>query len=466
MVDFTKLGRRGQRTLMDALREGVVNEGPAFRRALVNGADDAAVLLSGQMTTPVFNPAALPDAEDARLARDAGRAARNRLKRGSGSERDALTHGVGADHLERPVPQVNRVAKYLGTPARPVGKEAGLFETLDRPVELARTGAEIAGGVQMVTELVLPVVVAPVAGWVAGDRARQWLRKPGEYLNPQDKLAKGQMTPGGHLNNGMMFGFSAIAAYGMARGFSQNLDSLRHMYAEMTGTRAENVSTLGLLTSGDAPELVKQARGHLLREYIGRGAVQALSLGLIGRAMWNKKIMGMKEFLIPMGAGVGLDIVMGESALPFFAGVTNAHKAGQDIPPQAYAEFLLAADPDLKRRGAVGRRVAHALGVEYAAAHVSPTDILLKVEASLQAHKRGEKGGIDEDIQRVIAKAEAHQAKAPQAPAPSPAQPEARMAETSGGRKPRGERAVHGKYTRMIRQEQAQAAPAGGVTVS
>ena len=235
---------------------------------------------------------------------------------------------------------------------------------------------------------------------------------------------------------------------------------------------------MALLTSNNVPDLVKGARRHLLQENVSRGAVNLLSLGLIGRSMMRKKAMGFAEFLVPAGVGMGIDILMGESALPFFAGVANAHKAGEKIPAQAYGEFLMAASTELKNRGPLGKRVAMLIGEEAATTQIAPGVLLAEIEANLQAHKHGQKGAFDARIDRAIATAEKNKvvhgahAKLPtahiqvtnQAPA-QVVQPQVSMVDRIGvGNKQ--DIAAQGGFAKKVEQERAALGQgAMGVTV-
>ncbi len=440
---------------------------PQMRRAIVSGSDDVAAVLANPSLSPIapatFNPA-LIDGNDIDNARDAGKAASQRLKNGRAQrERDALKNGAGPEDLGQPVQPVNRVKEHFQ--GRQVGEEAAAFKLADPVMRVTETVASVAGGVTAVAELGLPLLGAGV-GLVGAKSAQTFLNKPNEYLNPKDMAdKKGHVSKGTHINNAMMAGFSAVAVYGVAKSASQGLSALDAMNEAMTGKK---LSTMALLTSSNVPDVVKQARSHFLKEHISRGAVNLLSLGLIGRSVIKKKAPSPPEFLIPMGIGMGIDILMGESALPFFAGVQNAHKAGQELPPQAYGEFLLAASQDLKRRGPIGKRVAMALGDEFAAEKASPAAIMVLIEESIQAHKQGKKGKLDERIDNVIAKAEMEKAAHHQAPqaalaAPQAAvqHPQASMVDKIGAAGKSRDINVKGKFTEKLKQEMA--APSLGV---
>ncbi|MBY0408100.1 MAG: hypothetical protein K2Q01_10445 [Rickettsiales bacterium] len=349
-----------------------------------------------------------------------------------------------------------------------VGDEGSFFKTADPLMNTVEKVATVAGIGQMVTDLAIPLA-SGAASKMGFKKTSEFIHKPVEYLNPKAKVEKGEMTLGGHINNVMMLGFAGISTYGVAKGFAQNVDSLKHMYSDMTGTPMDKISTMTLLTSNNVPEMVKQARKHLLAEHMSRGGLGLVNLGLVVRSILRKKSMGMVEFLVPMAAGFGIDFMMGNSVLPYYAGVANAHASGQAIPKEAYAEFLLEASADLKRRGPVGARVAGALGAEFAAENASPGAILKEIEATAKAHQQGQKGPMDARIDRALAAAEAAKkakAEGKQAQEPVAAKGEKSMVERIGaGGKPR-DIDVQGKFTGKLKQELTGAdMGAGRVTV-
>jgi hypothetical protein len=363
-------------------------------------------------------------------------------------------------------------SKNTGTNAAVVGDEGAVFKVTDPVVDgLSKTG-EMVGYATIATDMALPLV-GGAAGLVGLKGVKSTLNAPSKFLSEHGpglkKIGEGQRSLNTTIQDGLMLGFSAISAYGVAKGFSQNLDSLKHMYSEVTGVPPEKVSTIALLT-GKVPEVVAEARSHFLKEYVSRGAISAIGLGLIVRGM-RKGGVGLLEGLVPTFAGMGVDMLMGESALPYFAGVSNAHKAGQEIPGSAYAEFLMASSKELKSHGNVGRRVAMIMGDEYAKEKASPTQILREIEESLQAKKTGQKSKFDHRIEEILAKThmdqpqQAHGAQARGAHGQHEAGHGPSMVERVNGAKTR-DLEVKGKFTQKLKQEMTAQEPgiAPGIT--
>ncbi len=90
----------------------------------------------------------------------------------------------------------------------------------------------------------------------------------------------------GTLHSGIMYGsftaMGAVATFGVANSFFKKLESLKMMYADMTGKDIRDVSTISVI-SGDLPNMpraVAEARDHLLKEHSGRFLAQLVGFGL------------------------------------------------------------------------------------------------------------------------------------------------------------------------------------------
>lgn len=348
---------------------------------------------------------------------------------------------------------------HKGKAAPAVGDEGVVFHAVDPVMNGISTTGEMVGYGTLAADMALPLV-GGAAGLIGMKGVKATLNAPSKFMS-ETKVGKSGRTLNTTVQDGLMLGFSAISAYGVAKGFSQNLDSLKHMYAEVTGVPVEKVSTISLLT-GKVPEVVAEARSHFLKEYVSRGAISAAGLALIVRGI-RKGGVGLVEGLVPTFAGMGVDMLMGESALPYFAGVSNAFKAGQEIPPSAYAEFLMASSKELKSHGNVGRRVAMLLGDEYAQEKASPTQILREIEESLQAKKLGQKSKFDQRVDAILAKTHIDHPQAQLTHAGSHGHDAAAhhgpsMVERVHGAKPR-DMEVKGKFTQKLKQEMAAQEP-------
>ena len=245
----------------------------------------------------------------------------------------------------------------------------------------------------------------------------------------------------------------------MAKGFTQNLDALKHMYSDITGVPADKVSTMTIL-SGKVPDVMKEPRAHFIREHVIRGGINALGVGLIARAMFKGKAMGYIEGLAPVAASIGADALLGNSILPSYSGISNAQRNGQQLPAEVYTEFLMGASGELQRRGRMGHRMAILLGEEFAKENIKIPDLLKEIEASNQAHKHGKKAKFDERIEGLLATAEAQQKAAdaqrkvqPAAGAQAQLHSQKSMVERVNNSKGGKDIVVQGKHTSRLKQE-------------
>jgi hypothetical protein len=192
---------------------------------------------------------------------------------------------------------------------------------------------------------------------------------------------------GSTLMDGSFVLGSALGAYGVARSFSQKLDSLKEMEAAVTGKKVEDISTMAVLT-GNVPKVVAEARSHLIKEHGFRGLIEGAGLFLTARGFARGNIP-MKAFLIPQAASIGVDTLMGESPLlQVFKPINDAYKKHQTIAQETYAGLLLASSKELRDHGAVGEGIAMELA-SGAYAKADPAKILKDADSGeLMQHVR------------------------------------------------------------------------------
>jgi len=355
------------------------------------------------------------------------------------------------------------VVHYANRHREEVGKVDGPFDSLDPLVGVAEKGINYAFMGDLAVNIAAPMLLAPAVGLVSTS-AKNALLVPHKYFNPtqtEAQIEKGEHTLGTKINNGLMIGMSALSTYGVARSFSQQLNSLKHMYSDLTGVPIEKVSTMSLLT-GKVPHIMSEARSHLVKEHLARGAAQ------IGGLAWMIAVMGKKKpgtfeqmgsMMLPGFADMGINALMGDSVLPVYTGFANAYKSGQPIPAQDYAAFILAADHDLAKRK-VGKQVALEIGAEFANKKISPGEILREINDG-RFEKRIH-GLIEKDeaalAQKMALKAKAqheaqahkHEEKAHKHEAQTH-KPVSMVDKISGAHK--HERPTIGKFTKMVSEE-------------
>jgi len=204
--------------------------------------------------------------------------------------------------------------------------------------------------------------------------------------------AIGEASVGWSALNVSFVGMSGLEMFGTARGFTENLYSLKQMYADMTGTDAGKISTLKVLM-GSVPKPVAEARSHLLKSVGVEGIVETVGLifglkQLLGGNISNKAIA------LQMGLGMGapaLAGLMGKSILPFYKGFSDAHKHGK-IPPEGYAAFISKINPRFEKmveKMGADSPVVMAVATKFAQSNTAPGDIL-KLQAEGKLEKLGD----------------------------------------------------------------------------
>jgi hypothetical protein len=223
-----------------------------------------------------------------------------------------------------------------------------------------------------------------------------WSNVKGAVQNAPAQASKVSATHG--MMNAAFIGMSALSMYGDAKTFSENLASLRQMYADMTGKDAKDVSTISLLT-GKVPEPVAVARSHMIKTFGIKQALDVANIAANVALVFGRRGGGWKSIGAMMAtsmASSAVDGVMGESILPVHKAFSDAYKAGREIPAEFYASYLYAASKDLNSRGEKGQQFAMQVAHEYASEHASPAQLLQEIE----------NGKLVERIKNIAAKAD------------------------------------------------------------
>jgi hypothetical protein len=224
-------------------------------------------------------------------------------------------------------------------------------------------------------------------GLIGLKAAQEKVKKPITLL--KEKNLSKNITAHSALMDGSFVLTSALGTLAVVRSFDDKMESLKLMYADMAGKDVKHVTKKEALTA-DAPPAVIQARDHLKKEHGSRFAAQLVGLGMSIRGLLKGGGMaGMLSFAVPMIANAGIDMYMGESpVLHVYKGISDAYKAGEDIPVASYAEFITAASPTFKNLGK-----AHAITLEVAERlhdqGISPVKIL-KMAESKELEKMGD----------------------------------------------------------------------------
>lgn len=180
---------------------------------------------------------------------------------------------------------------------------------------------------------------------------------------------------------------TAISTYSMARGFNQQLHSLKQMHHDVTG---KEISTFTALF-GSVPEEVKAARRGLWTSFLpnallnvgGAAAYLKMSVGS------GSKMASIASFALPM-LSMGLNAITGKSdMLSAYSTLSNFAASKADVTPEiaaamapAYAEFIGNISPDAKKSGGAENEHVQAIAAQAAALKLTPKNII-------DAHRNG-----------------------------------------------------------------------------
>lgn len=337
---------------------------------------------------------------------------------------------VGIEQQQKPVPK---------PPAAPNAFEQGM--------DLAEKGLGYAVFAPIATDMVLPTV-GGIAGKIGFKGVESTLNAPKNFIQ-KTQITK-NLSARQAMNDGIQLGFNFFQTYGVVKGFWANMQALKEMYADITGKDANSISTMTMLTSSNLPPLVAEARGHFIKEFGARGLIQLAGWGLVARDLIRGKHLPAKDIeagrigiaagIVPGVVGMGVDMMMGTATTEVYSGFKKAFDAGQEIPANDYAAFLLASNADLGKRR-IGKQVAMELGAEYAQEKAAPGEILRQMND----------GRFKARVDALIARDEAALAQQTAAKAEKAAEPATKMVDKIAGVKP--ERAAIGKFTGMLSEE-------------
>ncbi len=267
--------------------------------------------------------------------------------------------------------------------------------------------------------------------------AASWKNIGQAVKNAPAALAK---APIGHtVMNGSFIAMSGMSMVADTRSAAKDLASLKQMLADATGKDVKDISTVKALF-GAAPEPVRAARSHLMKNYslkqladVGNVALQVM--------MVVSKRFGMMKSMLAFGGVTAFskvtDAVMGESTLPVFQAFRDEFMKNKGVvPADYYAAFAGAMVPELRSRGGMESKFAQALGEQLAAEKATPAQMLKELD----------NGAMSARINKIIVASEEAAKTAPAA--------------TAAAAPAKGE--VIGKHTGMLQQQAATQATQQG----
>ncbi len=273
-------------------------------------------------------------------------------------------------------------AQLIGTPLAAGAKMAGW--------EAPSIGMnKLMGGIEKING----VTVEQFAGKLridpkVGQRASEIIGKTADFIAPvTNKISKIPGLGGLHADNikaspqaiaktsamhaaftGAFATSTATNLYTEARSFGSQMVGLRQLAAKLTNRKLDDVTTFDVLF-GDMPKAVTEARNVLLATSGVHTITEAATLGILLKSAAIDRRLGMFGSMFAWEAPNlirdAAEGFIGKSFLPMYQALNQAEEAGQAIPPQALAEFIMAANSSIRDRGRTGAAFAMELAQQY-----------------------------------------------------------------------------------------------------
>jgi len=214
------------------------------------------------------------------------------------------------------------------------------------------------------------------AGMTAGQRsgmAAKLSGLPGAIKNAPDTLANANLKNVA-LKGAVVTG-TALQVTGTARGIGEKVSTLKGLYTDLTGE--QKISTRKLLFSKNVPDVIKEARGHILKEYGPRVVLNFANTIATYTFMKNTSMKSMiGSFGLMAASSLHSAKVQSYGILPMYEAMSKMPQ----IDDVQYAAFISAASKDAAAAGGVESPLVQALAVDYARSGARPADILKDIE--------------------------------------------------------------------------------------
>lgn len=160
-----------------------------------------------------------------------------------------------------------------------------------------------------------------------------------------------------------------------ARGIAEKVHMLKQMHCDMTGE--EKISTRKLLMSKNVPDLVKEARGQIMKEFGPRVVLNfANTIATYGFMKNNNKGTMLLSGGLMALTQLHTAKVQSYELLPMYEAL-NQQPQIQDVQ---YAAFISSASKDAAKAGGIESALVQALAVDYAKEGARPAEILKEIE--------------------------------------------------------------------------------------
>lgn len=228
---------------------------------------------------------------------------------------------------------------------------------------------------------------------------------------------------------------TALQVTSTARGVAEEVHTLKQVYADMTGD--QKISTYKILFGKNVPDVVKQARKHIIKEYGPRTLLNLANVVATYTFMKNNSFKSMAGSIGLQGLStLHNTTVQGKAILPLYADLHTR----PEITTDQYAAFISASSEDARNAGGPMSPLVQALAQEYARENVRPAEILKEIET----------GRFDERAVDLVQRQQASASNGLDAAAVTPSEMVSRPGAVAGGG-----RAVVGPHTQRLQQGQA-----------
>ena len=183
---------------------------------------------------------------------------------------------------------------------------------------------------------------------------------------------------------GMLAASTAVTAYGTAKDLGSHTHALKTMYADITGKDVKDVH-LSDITSGNAPEIMKEARTSFMKTFGPQALTSAVGIGTNVAFMRGGSMSKMKlaaAIFVPMAASMIGNLISGgkPGMAQVYTALKTAHEQGADIAPQDYAMFISSVNKDASASGGEENRLVQGLAMAYAKDKAAPIEIIREMQ--------------------------------------------------------------------------------------
>ena len=178
---------------------------------------------------------------------------------------------------------------------------------------------------------------------------------------------------------GSVIAGAAVQATDTFTSARDQLSALKEMCATLEG-KQQPVSAIHALTSSDVPQVIKEARSQMIKQFGPQSLLQAIATSVNWKMASHSNMgfgMGMMGMVaVQMAAGLGADMCSNFNQLvPQYCAMKQHFASGKPLGEADYAGLMMAVNPKLEKLGA-DNGLLSAVAAHYAANRTSPEQLL------------------------------------------------------------------------------------------